>query len=208
MSSSTIGLARLPRALRDLLNEQARTVSAAAPTLEALTRDPSRASAVTEIVRLEGEGDRVTHEIQHALPTARIASPERGELLHLTQTLDDIVDLIEDVAHELPQLTDSLPREQLARIGATLKDLVRTTRTAAERIEQPPTAREHLHARAHELANELRVELRAAHHTLVETHDDVLSNVRAAALLRRLREIGQAGTRALLVVEALAGTHA
>jgi uncharacterized protein Yka (UPF0111/DUF47 family) len=69
----------------------------------------------SEIVQLEDDGDRVTPEIQHALPTARIASPERGELLRLTQTVDDILDLIEDVAHELPQLTDCLPRTRRPR---------------------------------------------------------------------------------------------
>jgi uncharacterized protein Yka (UPF0111/DUF47 family) len=207
MSSSAIGLARLPRALRDLLDEQAHTLSAAATALETLTRDPSRAAAIAEIVRLEDEGDRVTHDIQHALPTARIASPERGELLRLTQTLDDIVDLIEHVAHELPHLTAVLPHDSVARAGATLRDLVRTTSTAVERIEHPPAAREPLRARAHELANELRAELRAAYHTLVETHDDVLPNVRAGALLRHLREIGHACTRALLAVEMQAGTH-
>jgi uncharacterized protein Yka (UPF0111/DUF47 family) len=158
-------------------------------------------------MRLEDQGDRITHAVQHALPTPRLASSERAELLRLTQSLDDIVDLIEHAAHELPQ-ADALPRDHVARAGGVLKDLVRTTLLAVERIEQPPATRAPLHIRAHELALELRVELRTAQRALVDRDDNPLASVRAGDLLRRLHEIGRACTRALLVVEVLAGTHA
>ena len=65
-----------------------------------------------------------------------------------------------------------------------------------------------MHERAHELDDELRTELRALQRTVADHESDVLAALRATALLRQLRAIGQACVRALCAIEVLAGAHA
>ena len=79
---------------------------------------------------------------------------------------------------------------------------------AITRIEEPPASREALHERAHELEDELRTELRALQRIVTDHESDVLAAVRATALLRQLRSVGQACIRALRAIEVLAGAHA
>ena len=207
MSASTIGFARLPKAVRDLLDDAAAAATSAAGALETLARDPTRDTALAQIVDLERDDDRITHELQHALTVARLGKDERGELLHTIQAIDDVLDAIDDAARDLPRANEALQHEPLQRASSVIRDLVRTSMAAVARIEEPAAARETLHQRAHELDRELRIELRTMQALIADTND-ALAVVRAAGLLRRLRSIGQACTRALLAVEVLAATHA
>jgi uncharacterized protein Yka (UPF0111/DUF47 family) len=142
------------------------------------------------------------------LASARVSRHERAELLHAIEAIDDIVDGIETAAHELPRGASALPRERLARATGVIKDLARTSMAAATLIEEQPASREPLHARAHELNEELRAELRVLHRAVAEHESDVLAASRAITLLRQLRTIGQACNRALRAIEVLAGAHA
>ena len=207
MSASTIGFARLPKAVRDLLAEAGDAAIAAAVALDALARDARQTTAVAQIIGLEDDGDRIAHELRHEVTSPRVASQERGELLHAIEAVDDVLDAIDDAARELPRISDALPRERLIRTTAVIKDLVRTCMTAAGRIEDPPTAREALHERAHELDDELRAELRVLQRAVADGEPDVLVALRATGLLRQLRSIGQASIRALRATEVLAGAH-
>ena len=161
MSTPTIGFARLPKAVRELLSEAAGAATSAATALNTLARDPTQPAALAEIVSLEDDGDRIVHELAHTLAGARVSSQERGELLHAVEAIDGVLDGIEDAAHDLSRARNSLPRERLVRATAMINDLARTSMAAAARIEEPPASREALHERAHELGDELRTELRA-----------------------------------------------
>jgi uncharacterized protein Yka (UPF0111/DUF47 family) len=207
-SAPTIGFARFPKAVGELLSEAARSVTSAAIALDTLARDATRDAAVAEIVSLEDEGDRIVHELQCMLTGARVSRPERAELLHAIEAIDDILDGIEAAAHELSRGGSSLARERLVRATAVIKDLARTSMAAATRIEEPPTSREPLHERADELDDELRAELRELHRAVADQESDVLAALRAIALLRQLRAIGQACIRALRAIEVLARAHA
>jgi uncharacterized protein Yka (UPF0111/DUF47 family) len=207
MSTPTIGFARLPKTVRELLSEAARATTSAATALNTLARDATQHAALAEIVSLEDDGDRIVHELQHTLASARLASQERGELLHAIEAIDDILDAIEDAAHDLSRAAGSPPRERLVRATAVINDLVRTSMAAATRIEQPPASRAALHERAYELNDELRAELRALQQIVTDDESDVLTALRATARLRQLRSIGQACIRALRAIEVLAGAH-
>jgi len=206
-SLEVLGGARLPKAVRELLSEAARAATSAATALHTLARDPTQRAALAEIVALEGDGDRIVHELRHRLAGARVASQERGELLHAIEAIDDILDGIEDAAHDPSRAGDSLARERLVRVTAVINDLVRTSMAAASRIEEPPASRAALHERAHELNDELPAELRALQCTVTDDESDVLAALRATARLRQLRSIGQACIRALRTIEVLAGAH-
>ena len=206
MSAPTIGLARLPRGIRDLLAQAAGTVNAAAAALVTLARDPGNRSSVTEIVALEDDGDRIAHELRHAAATARVAAHERSPLLKVSEAIDDILDAIESAAHEMAGAGDALPDEELLRATAVVRDLARTAMATVVRLEDPPTAREALHERAHELEDELRADLRAMHASVANA-GDVLVAIRAADVLRGLRSVGEACAQALLAFEVLAGVH-
>jgi len=208
MSTPTIGFARLPKAVRELLSDGARAATSAATSLNALARGATQHAALAEIVSLEDDGDRIVHELQHRLASGHMASQERGGLLHVIEAIDDILDRIEDTARELSRAGDSLPRERLIRATAVISDLARNSMAAVTRIEEPPASREALHERAHELEDELRTDLRALQRTVTDNESDVLAALRATALLRQLRSIGQACIKALRAIEVLAGAHA
>ena len=99
-------LAVVERALRgrddayfDLLDAAADNAAAAAVLLSTLLEGfPDSLPLAERIVELEHEGDRITHEIIRRLNQDFVTPIDREDLLRLASALDDVVDLIDEVA--------------------------------------------------------------------------------------------------------------
>ena len=91
----------IPREERffDLFIEDAENVAAAARLLEAMLRDyrePERAAK--ELFAMEHHGDELSHAIGHKLNTTFVTPFDREDIVALISALDDVLDLIEEVA--------------------------------------------------------------------------------------------------------------
>jgi uncharacterized protein len=97
----------------DLFEEAARNVVHGADLLDQmLAHFPERADLARDIVICEQEGDRIAHDIHHKLNSTFVTPIDREDILELTSDMDDIIDLIDEVADYLGLYKIEAPMEQ------------------------------------------------------------------------------------------------
>src|ERR1700679_148552 len=107
----------------ELFTDAARNMErAAALLLELLSGYPDNKELAAEILDLEHEGDRITHEVIDRLNHRGVAPIDREGILGLVWALDDVVDYTEEVADYLGLYKIEAPMEQAIRLARGLKD--------------------------------------------------------------------------------------
>jgi uncharacterized protein len=97
-------------------------VSAAQLLLDLLEHYPDRKALVDEIKDREHEGDRLTYEIVQLLHKTFVTPIDREDIYDLSTSLDDILDLIDQVADELNLYgVEEVPREAIDQAGVILR---------------------------------------------------------------------------------------
>src|ERR1700761_5126281 len=87
-----------------------------------LTDYPDNKQLAGEILDLEHEGDRITHDIIDRLNHTFVTPIDREDILALASALDDIVDYTEEVADYLGLYKIEAPMDQAIRLAAVLRD--------------------------------------------------------------------------------------
>jgi len=119
----------------NLFEEAARNVVRGADLLDQmLAHYPDSADLAREIVICEQEGDRITHDIHQRLNSTFVTPIDREDILELTSDLDDIVDLIDEVADYLGLYKIEAPMEQSQRLAHTLLQASRQIAEAMPRL--------------------------------------------------------------------------
>jgi hypothetical protein len=196
---ATIGLARLPQPVQELLDAAATNASATAGEALELSADLARAGELrASVLRLEDEGDRITHDLRHRLPRSKLGASERGELLALAEDVDDVVDAFDGLVYELVRTPAALA-DARASFTALLRDLTRATMEAVTRLEDSDV-RDREVARAHALAGEARVTFRRARVGAVDG-TDVLSVLRTGTLVNAFERVVGACAKTLRSIE-------
>ena len=98
-----------------------------------LTEYPDNKQLAGEILDLEHEGDRITHEIIDRLNHTFVTPIDREDILALASALDDIVDYTEEVADYLGLYKIEAPMEQSIALATVLRD---ATAQVAEAVSQ------------------------------------------------------------------------
>ena len=201
------GLARILRGTDseffDLFDEAARNIATAGELLEQMLDGyPDTAELAVQIRDCEHEGDRITHDIIQRLNHTFVTPIEREDILQLASVLDDIVDLIDEVADYLGLYQLEAPMSQaqaLARIlrAATAEiakavPLIRGFRDiASETVE------------AHRLENEGDKVMREAVAALFEGGTDPMLVIRWKDIFERLEEAIDSTERAAFTLEGI-----
>jgi uncharacterized protein len=119
----------------DLFEEAAQNVVRGADLLDQmLAHYPDRADLARDIVVCEQEGDRITHDIHHRLNSTFVTPIDREDILELTSDLDDIIDLIDEVADYLGLYKIEAPMEQSQRMAHILLQATRQIAGAMPRL--------------------------------------------------------------------------
>src|ERR1700684_115667 len=119
----------------ELFEEAGQNMVRAATLLHELLSDyPDNKQLAAEILDLEHEGDRITHDIINRLNHTFVTPIDREDILALASALDDIVDYTEEVADYLGLYKIEAPMEQAIRLAPVLKD---ASREIAEGIPGP-----------------------------------------------------------------------
>jgi uncharacterized protein len=119
----------------DLFEEAAQNVVRGADLLDQmLAHYPDRADLARDIVVCEQEGDRITHDIHHRLNSTFVTPIDREDILELTSDLDDIIDLIDEVADYLGLYKIEAPMEQSQRMAHILLQATRQIAEAMPRL--------------------------------------------------------------------------
>lgn len=107
----------------ELFEDAGRNMLRAAALLhELLSEYPDNKHLATEILDLEHEGDRLTHEIIDRLNHTYVTPIDRQDILALASALDDIVDYTEEVADYLGLYKIEAPMDQAIWLARVLKD--------------------------------------------------------------------------------------
>ena len=119
----------------DLFEEAARNVVRGADLLDQmLAHFPDRSDLARDIVICEQEGDRIAHDIHHRLNSTFVTPIDREDILELTSDLDDIIDLIDEVADYLGLYKIEAPMEQSQRMAHILLQATRQIAEAMPRL--------------------------------------------------------------------------
>ena len=114
----------------DLFEEAAQNVLRGADLLDQMmARYPDSSDLTRDIVICEQEGDRITHDVHQRLNSTFVTPIDREDVLRLISDLDDIIDLIDEVADYLGLYKIEAPMEQAQRMAHIL---VQATRQIAE----------------------------------------------------------------------------
>ena len=107
----------------ELFDEAGRNLRRAASLLfELLSSWPDDRELAGEILDLEHEGDRITHEIIDRLNHTSATPIDRQDILALASALDDVVDYVEEVADYLGLYKIEAPMEQSIHLARVLRD--------------------------------------------------------------------------------------
>jgi predicted phosphate transport protein (TIGR00153 family) len=114
----------------DLFEEAAANIVRGAEMLDQMLADyPDHAEIVRDIVICEQEGDRITHNVHQKLNSTFVTPIDREDILELVSDLDDIIDLIDEVADYFGIYKIEAPMEQAQALAQVL---LRATRQIAE----------------------------------------------------------------------------
>ena len=128
-------LAPRGREFFDLFEEAAGNIVRATDLLDQMLRGyPERKDLAREILICEQEGDRITHDVIHALNNTFVTPIDREDILELISSLDDIVDFVEEVADYLGLYKIEAPMEQSQRIAHVLHQCGRQIAEAMPRL--------------------------------------------------------------------------
>jgi len=123
------------RVFFDLFEEAAANVVRSADLLDQmLAHYPDRADLSRDIVICEQEGDRITHDVHQRLNSTFVTPIDREDVLTLVSALDDIVDLIDEVADYLGLYKIEAPMEQAQRLAHVLLQAARQIAEAMPRL--------------------------------------------------------------------------
>jgi uncharacterized protein len=119
----------------DLFEEAAENVVRGADLLDQmLAHFPERADLARDIVICEQEGDRIAHDIHQRLNSTFVTPIDREDILELTSDMDDIIDLIDEVADYLGLYKIEAPMEQSQRMAHILLQATRQISQAMPRL--------------------------------------------------------------------------
>jgi uncharacterized protein len=103
-----------------LFEESGRNVERTGSLLRELLADfPEHASLAREILICEQEGDRITHDIMHAIRAGGSKDDQR-DAYDLARALDDVVDYAEETADSLELYGVEAPMEQAQSLAGVL----------------------------------------------------------------------------------------
>src|SRR5436189_6085972 len=130
-------LAPRGREFFDLFEEAGGNIVRATDLLDQMLRDyPERRDLAREILICEQEGDRITHDLIHALNNTFVTPIDREDILQLASALDDIVDFVEEVADYLGLYKIEAPMDQASRLAEILVYAARQIAQAMPRLRE------------------------------------------------------------------------
>jgi predicted phosphate transport protein (TIGR00153 family) len=136
---------RREREIRDLLTAAADNAAAAATMLvELFERWDERVQIATQIRDLEHRGDLLTHDVMGILNRSYVLPFDRRDVHTFASALDDIIDLIEEIADLIGLYAVEAPMDQAEELAAVVRDATRAVARGTSALERPVAVRANL----------------------------------------------------------------
>jgi predicted phosphate transport protein (TIGR00153 family) len=158
----------------DILEAQAETAHQAALVFLKLAGDfAHREEHVQEIDRLESEGDTLTHQLANKADSTFVTPLDKEDLHALSNSLDEITDMIDSCTARLDMYQINEPRPDLQNLVELLVEITEVTRGAVSFL-RTLKSREKIHevlVRIHALENQADRRFRQSLGELVNAPD-------------------------------------
>jgi predicted phosphate transport protein (TIGR00153 family) len=201
-------LAPRGREFFDLFEEAAGNIVRAADLLDQMLGGyPERRDLARDILICEQEGDRITHDVIHALNNTFVTPIDREDILALTSALDDVVDYTEEVADYLGLYKIEAPMEQSQRLARVLAQATRQIAEAMPRLRNFDDM-SHYTVEVNRLENEGDRLVREAVASLFEEGIDPLIVIRWKDIYERLEQAIDATEQVAYILEGIATKNA
>jgi predicted phosphate transport protein (TIGR00153 family) len=201
-------LAPRGREFFDLFEEAGANIRRATELLDQMLLDyPERRDLAREILICEQEGDRITHDVIHALNSSFVTPVDREDILDLVSALDDIVDYVEEVADYLGLYKIDAPMEQSQRLAHILTQAGRQLSDALPRLRNFDDM-SHYTVEVNRLENEGDRIVREAVASLFEEGIDPLVVIRWKDIYERLESAIDACEKAAYILEGISTKNA
>lgn len=187
----------------DLFEEAAGNAVRGADLLDQMLGSwPDNADLAREILIVEQEGDRITHDIIKRLNNTFVTPIEREDILELTSSLDDIIDFTEEVSDYMGLYKIEAPMEQSQRLAHIL---LQATRQIAEAMPRMRDFRDisHYTVEVNRLENDGDRVCREAIASLFDTGIDPMVVIRWKDIFERLEDAIDATEHVANVLEAI-----
>jgi predicted phosphate transport protein (TIGR00153 family) len=187
----------------DLFEEAAGNAVRGADLLDQMLRSwPDKPELAREILTVEHEGDRITHDIIQRLNSTFVTPIEREDILALTSSLDDIVDFTEEVADYFGLYKIEAPMDQAHRQAGIL---LQACRQIAEAMPRMRDFRDisHYTVEINRLENDGDRVCREAIASLFDTGIDPMVVIRWKDIFERLEDAIDATEHVANVLEAI-----
>ncbi len=172
----------------DLFEEAAANGVRGAELLEEMLRGfPESAHLAREILLCEQQGDRITHDILSRLNQTFVTPIDREDILELAKALDDVTDLVEEVADYLVLYKIEAPMDQAQRLAQILRDAARQVAEAMPRMRNFDDI-SHYTVEIHRLENDGDRASREAMASLFDRGVDPMVVIRWKDIFERLEE--------------------
>jgi uncharacterized protein len=201
-------LAPRGREFFDLFEEAAGNIARATELLDQMLRDyPERRDLAREILICEQEGDRITHDVIHAINNTFVTPIDREDVLVLVSALDDVVDFVEEVADYLGLYKIDAPMEQSQQLARVLAQAGRQISEAMPRLRNFDDM-SHYTVEVNRLENEGDRIGREAVASLFEEGIDPLVVIRWKDIYERLEEAIDACEKVAYILEGITTKNA
>ena len=188
----------------ELFDEAGRNMRRAASLLYDLIAGwPDDRRLAGEILDLEHEGDRITHEIIDRMNHTSQTPIAREDMLALASAIDDVVDYVEEVADYLGLYKIEAPMEQSIRLARVLADAAAQVSEALVHLRNLEDITRFT-VEVNRLENEGDRITREAVASLFDGGIDPMVVIRWKDLFERLEEAIDACERAANIIEGIA----
>jgi predicted phosphate transport protein (TIGR00153 family) len=167
---------------------------------------PERRALADEILGLEHEGDRITHEIIQRLNHAAATPIDREDILQLASAIDDIVDYTEEVSDYLGLYRIEAPMVQAQRLAGALRSATSEIARAIPLVREFNDISTHT-VEVHRLENEADRIVREAIASLFEGGVDPMGVIRWKDIFERLENAIDSTERAAFILESIVIKH-
>jgi uncharacterized protein Yka (UPF0111/DUF47 family) len=201
-------LAHVERVLRgghniyfELLGQAADNMVGATELLHRLlSHFPDDEGEGAAIIECEDRGDALVHELHERLNRESAAPTEQRDLLALFSALDDVVDLVDEVAAFLKLYSIEAPMIQAEELALVLRDAARELCHAVHRVARFEDIEAHV-VEVHRLENEGDRLVRGAIASLFVEGIDPMVVIRWKDIFERIEDAIDSTERAAYVLE-------